>query len=178
MSCKILLLFLFVALSHGAHPLKKYLHPETEFYNPNLRPSYGTETPTNIKVNTFVRQIGGICLRKEEFKIQLTFRQMFKDSRIAFGSVLPGATSPIRVIGKDVDNFWTPDTFFRESRDVKKLEQYIQIDSDGSAKFSQRVNLRVGCYGLRNNLRETGAATCNIGIASCNSLIDFFHLCR
>jgi hypothetical protein len=74
----------------------------------------------------------------QSFRIQLTFRQKFNDSRLAHSG-----DSSVILLGEEVKHIWSPDTFIRNER-ISQMHGtlhpnvYARIDQDGEVTMSEK----------------------------------------
>ncbi|VDM73308.1 unnamed protein product, partial [Strongylus vulgaris] len=85
-----------------------------------------------------------------EYTLQLTFRQYWKDSRLAYGNLFAEGIMPNFLIVTQPDLIWIPDTFFLNEKqahrhNIDKLNVMIRIYADGSILFSERISLTLSC---------------------------------
>lgn len=150
---------------HGHSPLDHHLYPKSSGYNHHVMPPTGEE-PLTVEVNTYIRELGPLNPQDSSFRIQLTFRQKFKDSRLTHTS-----NQSIHLLGEEVKHIWSPDTFIRNER-LSQLHGtlhpnvYARISQDGEVLMSEKLTVIASCAGLAKNLREEGSAACNFDIAS------------
>ena len=97
--------------------------------------------PTRVTVNLFVRSFEKIDDVKMEFSVQITFRQLWNDNRLAFNDM----GGKIRYLTMtERDKVWMPDTFFRNEKDAKFHEiiqpnLYVRVFPNGDVLYSIRV---------------------------------------
>jgi anionic glutamate receptor len=102
-----------------------------------------TDGPTKVTVNLFVRSFEKIDDVKMEFSVQITFRQLWNDNRLAFNN-MGGKIKYLTMTERD--KVWMPDTFFRNEKDAKFHEiiqpnLYVRVFPNGDVLYSIRV-----CY--------------------------------
>jgi len=132
--------------------------------------------PLPVEVNTFVRELGPLNLEDNSYRVQLTLRQKFNDSRLAH----PGG-GPVHILGEEVRHIWTPDTFIRNERSsvlhgALHPNMYARISPDGEILMSAKMTVVASCAHLAQNLKVEGSATCVLDIASYglpDHLIDY-----
>jgi len=136
-------------------------------YNPDIRPSNASDpsAPLTVEVNLYIRQVQSIDEVTGTWKTQLTFRQYWTDSRLAFKAPtgLPYLTLP------HSKAIWTPDTFFAneiESREhnLWRPNQLIRVFPDGKVLFSSRITLTLSSPALTSS--TTATRTTNFRLAS------------
>ncbi|VDM71030.1 unnamed protein product, partial [Strongylus vulgaris] len=106
--------------------------------------------PVIVDVNFYLRSISNINFVKMEYDLQITFRQHWHDSRLAYASIFHGRNVPKYLIITDKDSIWTPDTFFLNEKrahrhDIDKLNLMIRIYANGSVMYSERISLTLSC---------------------------------
>lgn len=83
----------------------------------------------------------------QQFDVQLTFRQMYSDSRLAFSrpknDVVDDDNDVVTLVGDEMNRLWMPDTFIRNSRaesvlSLFKKEQMARVKSNGDVRMSTR----------------------------------------
>ena len=83
----------------------------------------------------------------QELRLQLTLRQRWNDPRLMYhgeeDDANGGAGDFLSLVGDQVDDIWTPDTFIRQSKDTKVLDfdrtnKYARISPDGTVLVSVR----------------------------------------
>lgn len=122
-----------------------------------------------VEVNFFVRNIEEINDMKNEWKVQLTFRQSWNDDRLKFNDY-NGQLRYINLIDNE-SQIWKPDTFFKNEKEshFHKLlspNQLIRIYPDGNVLYSTRISLTLTCLmDLKYYPRDK--QVCVISLASC-----------
>jgi anionic glutamate receptor len=107
-----------------------------------------TDGPTKVTVNLFVRSFEKIDDVKMEFSVQITFRQLWNDNRLAFNN-MGGKIKYLTMTERD--KVWMPDTFFRNEKDAKFHEiiqpnLYVRVFPNGDILYSIRVgNCQAQC---------------------------------
>ena len=102
-----------------------------------------TDGPTKVTVNLFVRSFEKIDDVKMEFSVQITFRQLWNDNRLAFNN-MGGKIKYLTMTERD--KVWMPDTFFRNEKDAKFHEiiqpnLYVRVFPNGDILYSIRVGI-------------------------------------
>uniref|UniRef100_W5LI61 Gamma-aminobutyric acid type A receptor subunit alpha6a n=1 Tax=Astyanax mexicanus TaxID=7994 RepID=W5LI61_ASTMX len=82
-----------------------------EGYDNRLRPGSGVSV-TEVKTDIFVTSFGPVSDVEMEFTLDMFFRQMWVDKRLAF----EGPIEILRLNNRMLDKIWTPDTFFRNAK--------------------------------------------------------------
>nr|CAD7569917.1 unnamed protein product [Timema californicum] len=85
-------------------------------YDARIRPSgvNGTDGPTIVRVNLFVRSIATISDNKMEYSVQLTFREQWLDERLKFND-FGGKIKYLTLT--DANRVWMPDLFFSNEKE-------------------------------------------------------------
>lgn len=121
--------------------------------------------PTNVTVNMYVRNFLSLNEETRLWKLQLTFRQEWTDSRLAYTTTHP----ELKYLPYNSDkNIWIPDLFFSdevhsEHHDLITPNTLIRIFPDGHIIYSTRVTLELYCPNLHEHQKEV---VCPIRIAS------------
>jgi len=103
---------------------------------------------TNVTVNLYVRNVFSIGEKSHIWKVQLTFRQEWQDTRLAHKSELDGWDY---LSYGNPDDIWTPDLFFKQevtSQDVGDkfhTHDLLHIYPDGHVLLSKRITLELFC---------------------------------
>uniref|UniRef100_A0A7I4YLI9 Putative glutamate gated chloride channel subunit n=1 Tax=Haemonchus contortus TaxID=6289 RepID=A0A7I4YLI9_HAECO len=117
---------------------------------PPNRDSRGVNGPVLVKVNAYIRSISNIDFVRMQYNLQVTFRQLWQDSRLAYQSSFPNDKVPKFIIITEKDLIWTPDTFFLNEKqahrhEIDKLNLLLRIYSNGSVMYSERLSLTLSC---------------------------------
>ncbi|PIO64293.1 Neurotransmitter-gated ion-channel ligand binding domain protein, partial [Teladorsagia circumcincta] len=117
---------------------------------PPSRDSTGKNGPVIVSVNTYVRSMSNIDFVRMQYNIQVTFRQFWRDPRLAYGDLFPGKSLPKFIIVTEKDLIWTPDTFFLNEKEahrhqIDKLNLLMRIYANGSVMYSERLSLTLSC---------------------------------
>jgi len=153
------------------HPLRNHLNPTWNGYDPFVPPSAANAMPVKVHVNMYLREVGPLNLDDNSFRLQVTMRQEFNDSRLAYRAS-DFAPEMINLVNEEeIENIWQPDTFVRNERSVQFHDalapnRYLRVYPDGRVKTSQRVTLQLSCPRLKSQLEETNEAKCFMDIAS------------
>ncbi|CAL8116349.1 unnamed protein product [Orchesella dallaii] len=123
--------------------------------------------PVIVTVNFYVRDMR-IVGYNNEYSVQLTYRQQWKDERLSYTYQANGPRYVTLTNSKN--EIWHPDTFFSNEIEGKYHEmmmrnQYIRIFPDGEVLSSHRISLRLSCHmDYRNFPFDT--QTCPLRLAS------------
>jgi len=150
--------------------LNKILAPN--LYDPRVR-ALGTKNdssvnPAVVNVNIYFRSIEYVCSKKFEWKVQITFRQKWTDSRLQFDD----KNGQIKYLSLgDVKRIWRPDTFFSNSKSSQIHEELmpnilIRIYPKGDVLYSTRLTSTLSCpMNLKHYPFDKQA--CSLKLASC-----------
>ncbi|EYC05823.1 hypothetical protein Y032_0080g1380 [Ancylostoma ceylanicum] len=126
----------------------------SQSYDMRIRPpnydENGRNGPVVIDVQCYVRSMSNIDFVRMEYSMQLTFRQFWRDPRLAYEKMYYGQKVPKFLILTQKDLIWTPDTFFMNEKQahrhaIDKLNVMIRIHSDGTVMYSERLSLTLSC---------------------------------
>ena len=100
-----------------------------------------TDGPTKVTVNLFVRSFEKIDDVKMEFSVQITFRQLWNDNRLAFNN-MGGKIKYLTMTERD--KVWMPDTFFRneKARGQSSGRTIVREDNSQGGQSSGRTKVR------------------------------------
>merc|ERR1712170_11337 len=156
---------------HNDNPIKHLLYPRWNRYDRSLKPpTENADQQLDITVNMFVRELGPLNIDDNSFRMQVTFRQEYMDSRLSWDSNNP--EEHLTLTGEEADSVWMPDTFVRNERSIvfhnaMVPNKYARIYPDGRVLTSQKVTLQLSCPGLKRAFtRGNGPHECGIDIAS------------
>ncbi|KAI7801288.1 gamma-aminobutyric acid receptor subunit alpha-6a [Triplophysa rosa] len=116
-----------------------------EGYDNRLRPGSGVSV-TEVKTDIFVTSFGPVSDVKMEFTMDMFFRQMWVDERLAFDG-------PIEILplnNRMVEKIWTPDTFFRNSKrsllhNMTSPNKLFRIMQNGTVFYTMRLTVSSDC---------------------------------
>ncbi|XP_071870261.1 glycine receptor alpha 1 isoform X6 [Bombus fervidus] len=138
-------------------------------YDARIRPSgeNGTDGPTNVKVNIFLRSISKIDDYNMEYSVQLTFREQWLDERLRF-SDFKGRLKYLTLT--DASRVWMPDLFFSNEKEghfhnIIMPNVYIRIFPNGSVLYSIRISLTLSCP-MNLKLYPLDRQVCSLRMAS------------
>ncbi|CAG2160809.1 unnamed protein product [Oppiella nova] len=127
----------------------------------------GTQGPVVVNTNIYIRSIEYICTKKNEWKVQITFRQKWNDQRLKYDD----RVGKIKYLSlEDKEDIWIPDTFFSNARESEaqadiKPNTLIRIYPNGNVLFSIRLVETLACpMDLKHYPFDT--QTCAIQMAS------------
>ncbi|XP_051715728.1 gamma-aminobutyric acid receptor subunit alpha-6a isoform X3 [Ctenopharyngodon idella] len=116
-----------------------------EGYDNRLRPGSGVSV-TEVKTDIFVTSFGPVSDVNMEYTMDMFFRQMWVDERLAF-------QGPIEILplnNRMVDKIWTPDTFFRNARksrahNTTTPNKLFRIMQNGTVFYTMRLTVSAEC---------------------------------
>ncbi|KAL7858568.1 hypothetical protein AOLI_G00186700 [Acnodon oligacanthus] len=116
-----------------------------EGYDNRLRPGSGVSI-TEVKTDIFVTSFGPVSDVEMEFTMDMFFRQMWVDERLAF----EGPIEILRLNNRMVDKIWTPDTFFRNARkslahNTTSPNKMFRIMQNGTVFYTMRLTVSAEC---------------------------------
>lgn len=125
----------------------------------------------NVTVNMDVRNILSICEKTHMWRVQLTFRHEWTDSRLQFTPTNPHFKHLL--LNKE-NLIWTPDLFFKnevhsEDHDLMTKNVLIRIHPDGHVEHSKKITLELFCPIRNMNKKDF---ICPIKIASYGHTVD------
>ncbi|XP_071639187.1 glycine receptor alpha 1 isoform X9 [Temnothorax longispinosus] len=138
-------------------------------YDARIRPSgeNGTDGPTNVKVNIFLRSISKIDDYNMEYSVQLTFREQWLDERLRFND-FGGRLKYLTLT--EASRVWMPDLFFSNEKEghfhnIIMPNVYIRIFPNGSVLYSIRISLTLSCP-MNLKLYPLDRQICSLRMAS------------
>ncbi|XP_011498643.1 PREDICTED: glutamate-gated chloride channel isoform X3 [Ceratosolen solmsi marchali] len=138
-------------------------------YDARIRPSgeNGTDGPTNVYTNIFLRSISKINDYSMEYSVQLTFREQWVDERLQFND-FGGKLKYLTLT--DASRVWMPDLFFANEKEghfhnIIMPNVYIRIFPDGSVLYSIRISLTLSCP-MNLKLYPLDRQICSLRMAS------------
>ncbi|XP_043503249.1 glutamate-gated chloride channel-like isoform X3 [Polistes fuscatus] len=138
-------------------------------YDARIRPSgeNGTDGPTNVQVNIFLRSISKIDDYNMEYSVQLTFREQWIDERLQFND-FKGRLKYLTLT--EANRVWMPDLFFANEKEghfhnIIMPNVYIRIFPNGSVLYSIRISLTLSCP-MNLKLYPLDKQICSLRMAS------------
>ncbi|XP_075241059.1 glycine receptor subunit alpha-4-like [Convolutriloba macropyga] len=115
-------------------------------YDANLRPNFGGK-PVRVKVSMHVDSIGPISEVNMNFRLDISFRQIWKDARLRYDDKYNNTFTLSHGFLKRI---WTPDTYFPDSlsadkQDVMTPNVLLRLFPDGKILYSARVTIFAKC---------------------------------
>ncbi|XP_042594601.1 gamma-aminobutyric acid receptor subunit alpha-4-like isoform X1 [Cyprinus carpio] len=138
-----------------------------EGYDNRLRPGSGVSV-TEVKTDIFVTSFGPVSDVKMEFTMDMFFRQMWVDERLAF----QGPVEILPLNNRMVDKIWTPDTFFfRNARkslahNMTSPNKLFRIMQNGTVFYTMRLTVSAVCPMVMMDFPMDGH-TCPLLFGSC-----------
>ncbi|XP_014597859.1 PREDICTED: glutamate-gated chloride channel isoform X3 [Polistes canadensis] len=138
-------------------------------YDARIRPSgeNGTDGPTNVQVNIFLRSISKIDDYNMEYSVQLTFREQWIDERLKFNDF----KDRLKYLTlTEANRVWMPDLFFANEKEghfhnIIMPNVYIRIFPNGSVLYSIRISLTLSCP-MNLKLYPLDKQICSLRMAS------------
>ncbi|GMT06750.1 hypothetical protein PENTCL1PPCAC_28924, partial [Pristionchus entomophagus] len=136
-----------------------------------------TGGPVVVTVNIYLRSISKIDDVNMEYSAQFTFREEWRDARLAFDRFADDNTEvpPFLVLATSEHSdlsqqIWMPDTFFQNEKEARrhlidKPNVLIRIHPDGSILYSVRLSLVLSCL-MSLEYYPLDRQTCLIDLAS------------
>ncbi|GMT37487.1 hypothetical protein PFISCL1PPCAC_28784, partial [Pristionchus fissidentatus] len=136
-----------------------------------------TGGPVVVTVNVYLRSISKIDDVNMEYSAQFTFREEWKDARLAYNRFADENTEvpPFLVLATSEHSdlsqqIWMPDTFFQNEKEARrhlidKPNVLIRIHPDGSILYSVRLSLVLSCL-MSLEYYPLDRQTCLIDLAS------------
>ncbi|XP_050421545.1 glutamate-gated chloride channel isoform X2 [Adelges cooleyi] len=138
-------------------------------YDARIRPSgvNGTDGPTIVRINLFVRSIMTISDNKMEYSVQLTFREQWMDERLKFNDY-NGKMKYLTLT--ETSRVWMPDLFFSNEKEghfhnIIMPNVYIRIFPNGLVLYSIRISLTLSCP-MNLKLYPLDRQTCSLRMVS------------
>ncbi|CAF0844269.1 unnamed protein product [Brachionus calyciflorus] len=150
--------------------LDRLLHESV--YDRRIRPFYTdskSSKPVDVEMNMHINTISGISEVNMEYTVDCYFRQEWFDPRLTYSNSSWKHVEDITLHYDLVNKVWTPDAFFRNSKDAKSHKitvpnRLIRIFPEGRVLFSQRLTLRLECpMKLQKFPLDNQTCTINIG---------------
>jgi len=146
----LLITLLFAICESSDNPkLKAYKQFYDKLYDKSVyeklfSPKLGESAAVEVGVTMHAIKLD-LCSKNKELNVDIYFRQMWTDERLANGS-------PFDIIGKQelADRIWIPDTFFSSSSSTKLTKYptpniFVRISPKGEVFLSQRFQTAVNC---------------------------------
>ncbi|KAJ8926894.1 hypothetical protein NQ314_020746 [Rhamnusium bicolor] len=127
----------------------------------------GTDGPTVVYINFFLRSISKIDDYKMEYSVQLTFREQWLDERLKFND-FGGRLKYLTLT--EANRVWMPDLFFSNEKEghfhnIIMPNVYIRIFPYGSVLYSIRISLTLSCP-MNLKLYPLDRQICSLRMAS------------
>ncbi|KAK6299307.1 hypothetical protein J4Q44_G00308170 [Coregonus suidteri] len=131
--------------SYAGENITRILDRLLDGYDNWLRPGSGGMI-TEVKTDIFVTSFGPVSDVEMEYTIDMFFRQTWVDERLKYD----GAVEILRLNNKMVDKIWTPDTFFRNSRNsiahnMTTPNKLFRIMQNGTILYTMRLTISAEC---------------------------------
>lgn len=130
--------------SNVTNILNQLMHERN--YDRRIRPGLGGD-PVPITVNIFIRSLGPVSEKDEEFSLDCYFRQMWQDDRLQFNST---EVSILSMNWLFLEKIWKPDTYFVNGKKsylhkITVPNKFIRIESSGRLTYSMRLTIKGSC---------------------------------
>uniref|UniRef100_A0A0N5A2R6 Ig-like domain-containing protein n=1 Tax=Parastrongyloides trichosuri TaxID=131310 RepID=A0A0N5A2R6_PARTI len=153
-----------------------------EDYDARVRPRGGNDSwpdtggPVLVSVNIYLRSISKIDDVNMEYSTQFTFREQWRDERLAYEKLADENTQipPFLILVVDEESeqsqrIWTPDSFFNEKEArrhlVDKPNVLMRIYPNGEILYSVRLSMVFSCLMKLQNY-PVDKQVCYLDIAS------------
>ncbi|KAI3384500.1 hypothetical protein SNEBB_011403 [Seison nebaliae] len=143
----------------------------TTNYDRKIRPFFRQKIPVNVSMTMHIMSISSINEVNMDFTLDLYFRQIWRDPRLAFNHENKFKNEMnVTLHYEQINNVWIPDTFFRNSKegrqhDVTVPNRLVRVYSNGTILFSQRITLKLECP-MKLQKFPLDNQTCGINIGS------------
>ncbi|OXA53523.1 Gamma-aminobutyric acid receptor subunit beta [Folsomia candida] len=136
-------------------------------YDRRVRPNYGDE-PVEVGVTLYVLSLSAISEVLMDFTLDFYFRQMWKDSRLAFSG--PETVKTLSVGSEFLKQIWVPDTFFVNEKTsyfhtATTSNEFLRISNEGDITRSLRLTVTATCA-MDLKYFPMDSQLCNIEIES------------
>jgi cation transporter family protein len=104
---------------------------------------------TEVKLGIYVNSFYSINEQTMDYSISMYLRQLWKDPRLAFESP-DGKTKEVKLLEKQYDKLWKPDTFFRNEKEadyhaITVMNQLIRINASGFVRYTSKISATLSC---------------------------------
>ncbi|TKR77242.1 hypothetical protein L596_018252 [Steinernema carpocapsae] len=145
--------------------LKNYDHRVRPFGQDPSKPGNGS---VRVDVNMYLRSISNVNEANMEYTLQLTFRQLWKDSRLSYAHL--GEDVPSFIVLTEGQEIWRPDTFFQNEKTshrhvIDKPNTLIRLWKNGNILYSVRLSMTLACP-MKLHSYPMDIQKCNLKLAS------------
>ncbi|CAI4229985.1 unnamed protein product [Auanema sp. JU1783] len=107
--------------------------------------------PVIVRVNIMIRMLSKIDVVNMEYSMQLTFREQWMDSRLAYAHLGYKNTPKFLTVPHIKNNLWIPDTFFPTEKAAHRHlidteNMFLRIHPDGKVLYSSRISITSSCH--------------------------------
>lgn len=143
-------------------------------YDMRVRPPPMNHTegsgPVVVTVNIMIRMLSKIDVVNMEYSIQITFRESWYDSRLAYEHLGYPNAPKFLTVPHIKNNLWIPDTFFPTEKAAHRHlidteNMFLRIHPDGKILYSNRISLTNSCP-MQLQLYPLDLQICNFDIVS------------
>lgn len=120
-------------------------------YDTNIRPSGidAVNSETKVRVNLMLNSVSKIDDFNMEYRVQLTLRMEWNDSRLSYYNLNRTQNMKYLTI-QDMKRVWIPDIYFINEKEahfhsIIKPNFFIRIHPKGEVQFSCRLSLTLSC---------------------------------
>ncbi|PIO74782.1 Cation transporter family protein [Teladorsagia circumcincta] len=141
--------------STGGTQEQEILHELLSNYDMRVRPpptNYSDPTgPVTVRVNIMIRMLSKIDVVNMEYSMQLTFREQWLDSRLAYAHLGYHNPPKFLTVPHIKNNLWIPDTFFPTEKAAHRHlidtdNMFLRIHPDGKVLYSSRISITSSCH--------------------------------
>lgn len=180
----LLLLLLGVSTIRGAEKRSEFvgaMQGEQEILNSLLKnydmrvrppPTNTTDAAGAVKVvvNIMIRMLSKIDVVNMEYSMQITFREQWVDSRLAYDKLGFVNAPAFLTVPHVKNNLWIPDTFFPTEKSAHRHlidteNMFLRIHSDGRVLYSSRISITSSCP-MQLQLYPLDYQFCNFDLVS------------
>ncbi|KAL6732811.1 hypothetical protein Aduo_003530 [Ancylostoma duodenale] len=107
--------------------------------------------PVTVRVNIMIRMLSKIDVVNMEYSMQLTFREQWIDSRLAYSQLGYHNPPKFLTVPHIKNNLWIPDTFFPTEKAAHRHlidtdNMFLRIHPDGKVLYSSRISITSSCH--------------------------------
>ncbi|CAD6184218.1 unnamed protein product [Caenorhabditis auriculariae] len=123
-----------------------------------------------VRVNIMIRMLSKIDVVNMEYSMQITFREQWVDSRLAYGHLGYHEAPSFLTVPHVKNNLWIPDTFFPTEKAAHRHlidteNMFLRIYSDGRVLYSSRISITSSCP-MQLQLYPLDYQFCNFDLVS------------
>ncbi|VDM60437.1 unnamed protein product [Angiostrongylus costaricensis] len=107
--------------------------------------------PVTVRVNIMIRMLSKIDVVNMEYSMQLTFREQWLDTRLAYAHLGYDNPPQFLTVPHIKNNLWIPDTFFPTEKAAHRHlidteNMFLRIYSNGMVLYSSRISITSSCH--------------------------------